>query len=736
MPEIRSALIVANWKYEDEDLRQLVAPANDAEALAGVLRDPKICGFEVTTLLNRPSREACEQIERFFLDRKRDDLLLLYFSCHGIKDDDGLLYFAAPDTRLIEHGRPLRSTALSADFVRSVMRASSSRRQVLMLDCCYSGAFAGAMLSKGDKSAGVKDQFEQGRGMVVMTASDALQYSFEGDSVAGEAVNSIFTRVLVKGLETGEADHDRDGTISLDELYDYVYERVVKENANQRPKKWDLGVEGKIVVAQTPVVRAAELAPELLEAIHSPFSRVRLGVVGELGDLLNGGHKGLALAARAALERLAEDDSRQVSAAAGALLGRGMAEPTPAQHESPRVSATAPTHGAQEEDVEVVEGLPVVVQPKTPTPSPVAKIDLSPAAEHAAGMHEPQTPAATHPEQPWPRNEAQPKPPIGDEEDVRNKLALWRSPYTYVGLLLILLLVGVLVYRSNRSGGQPNQSSGQQEQTGGGKTETPANANPLTLPAPPFDYTLNVPQAEDTKVRLTQVSSKPNQITDDEEWFKSNDLALPVFTVPNSFKQETGDLPSQIPPTQGNDRIIKAIKQDDRVLAVYGTNFADGRYLTSFNLASGKPEFAFDFHEYMHPPKYLNADREYVDETVNWAQVKGNILYVSNGHSTYARSSFNQNAYLNAIDIGSGRLLWRSQPLVSNSANFLLYHDAIITGYGFTQESHFLYVVNQKDGRIVQTIPVRKSPDYILNKGDDIYVRTYDTDLVFKAGEP
>ena len=267
MPETKAALIVANWTYEDSDLRQLSAPANDAQALARVLRDPRLCGFEVTTLLNRPSREACEQIERFFIDRKRDDLLLLYFSCHGIKDDDGLLYFAAPDTRLIEHSRPLRSTALSADFVRSVMRASASRRQVLMLDCCYSGAFAGAMLSKGDKSVGVRDQFEQGRGMVVMTASDALQYSFEGDSVAGQAVNSIFTRVLVRGIETGEADHDRDGTISLDELYDYVYDRVVRENPNQRPKKWDLGGEGRIIVAQTAVVRASELQPDLAAAV-------------------------------------------------------------------------------------------------------------------------------------------------------------------------------------------------------------------------------------------------------------------------------------------------------------------------------------------------------------------------------------------------------------------------------------------------------------------------------------
>jgi len=58
----------------------------------------------------------------------------------------------------------------------------------------------------------------------------------------------------------------------------------------------------------------------------------------------------------------------------------------------------------------------------------------------------------------------------------------------------------------------------------------------------------------------------------------------------------------------------------------------------------------------------------------------------------------------------------------------------IIAGYGFTAESHFLYVVNQKDGRIVQTLSLKKSPEYILKKGDSIFVRTYDTDYVFKAG--
>ncbi len=79
MDERRSALIIANFQYEDADLRQLVAPAQDAEALERVLGDQEVGGFDVKTLLDRPAREVSEVVERFFLDRTRDDLLLLYF---------------------------------------------------------------------------------------------------------------------------------------------------------------------------------------------------------------------------------------------------------------------------------------------------------------------------------------------------------------------------------------------------------------------------------------------------------------------------------------------------------------------------------------------------------------------------------------------------------------------------------------------------------------------------------
>ena len=256
MAERKSALIIANSQYEDPILRQLIAPAHDAEALAQVLSDPAISGFEVQTVLNEPHYNVQREIEALFADRNRGDLLLLYFSCHGVTDEDGLLYYAACNT----NRKWLRSTAVAANFVNDSMNRCRSRRQVLLLDCCHSGAFA---RTKAAHTVNTGQHFggrtpEEGRGRFVLTASDAYQYSFEGDAVEGQAVYSVFTQALVQGLRTGEADLDGDGLITLDELYEYVYRRVTDQTPNQSPRKWAYEVDLGIAIARNP--RAVEKA--------------------------------------------------------------------------------------------------------------------------------------------------------------------------------------------------------------------------------------------------------------------------------------------------------------------------------------------------------------------------------------------------------------------------------------------------------------------------------------------
>ena len=236
----RSALLVATDRYDDEGFTQLRAPAGDAAALAEVLADPGIGGFEVgPPLLNQPEGVVRREIDGFLDAARLGDTVLLYVSGHGVLSQSGQLFFAMVDTRLDR----LRSTAVPGSFVHDVMTHSRAHRKVLILDCCHSGAFARGMSTKSDRQVHVGDRF-QGRGHVTLTASDELEYALEEDhveSLGGAQANSLFTRLLVQGLRSGEADVNGDGLVSVDELYEYVFDRMRDRTTNQTP-----GIEGVV----------------------------------------------------------------------------------------------------------------------------------------------------------------------------------------------------------------------------------------------------------------------------------------------------------------------------------------------------------------------------------------------------------------------------------------------------------------------------------------------------------
>ncbi len=315
----RLALLIGNNEYHDPSLAKLVSPPQDVSQLGELLRDPQIGGFDrVDALENQPFAAVRRSMASFFNNNQRDDLLLLYFSGHGVLDDNGQLYLAVQDTER----ELLSATSIEAPFITSLMDRSISRRQVLVLDCCHSGAYGRSKGGLG-ASVGTATTFEgKGYGRIILTASDATQYAWEGDDLVGEAQTSVFTRHLVEGLRSGSADTDADGQITLDELYDYVYEKVVTETPRQTPAKWSYRQQGTIVIAHnpSPVIQPVDLPAELRSALESPFTGVRQGAVQDLQRLLSGSDRGMALSARLALEQLSKDDSRNVSTAAQAVL--------------------------------------------------------------------------------------------------------------------------------------------------------------------------------------------------------------------------------------------------------------------------------------------------------------------------------------------------------------------------------------------------------------------------------
>lgn len=313
------ALIVATDTYQDSRLVQLRSPARDAEELAGVLTDPKIGGYQVQSFMNEQTHLLNEEIEGFFADRLPQDTLLLYLSCHGVKDVDGRLRFATKSTKM----NRLAATAISAEFVYEQVDRSRAQNVLVLLDCCYSGSYLRGHRARSVDRADIGAL--QGRGRAVITSSTSVEYSFEIDTgrVEGAPVASVFTAAIIEGLRTGQADRDGDGLVSVDDLYGYVFESVRERTPHQTPeKKWG-DIRGDFIVARNPYPPAdiAEpLPPELAEALNSPYSRVRVGAVEELTSLARGSHPGIARTASETLKALVADDSKLVSSAAQRAL--------------------------------------------------------------------------------------------------------------------------------------------------------------------------------------------------------------------------------------------------------------------------------------------------------------------------------------------------------------------------------------------------------------------------------
>ncbi|MGB5709302.1 MAG: caspase family protein, partial [Waterburya sp.] len=215
------ALLIGVSQYQS-DLTPLPKASKDVEAMENVLQNPAIGRFErVKTRLNPDAQTMREEIEVIFSGSQKDDLVLLFFSGHGIKDDRGKLYFATNNTRKNDQGKLIWSTAVAASWIQDLMSQSRCKHQVVILDCCFSGAFAAGMTAKGTGNVDIQTQLG-GEGRAVLTSSTSTQYSFEQQ----ESDLSIYSRYIVEGIATGAADLDSDGWIEVQELHEYAKGKV------------------------------------------------------------------------------------------------------------------------------------------------------------------------------------------------------------------------------------------------------------------------------------------------------------------------------------------------------------------------------------------------------------------------------------------------------------------------------------------------------------------------------
>jgi tetratricopeptide (TPR) repeat protein len=180
---------------------------------------------------------------------------------------------------------------------------------VLILDCCFSGAFARGFNAKSGGLDPVAGRL--GGGYIVLTASSDLDYAFDGggdESLAPPP--SAFTAALIEGISSGAADYDADGWITARDLHRFAGS-VVSLVSRQQPQYFSAQESGEVLLCRAggsgqardyalraPYVRREEYHRQLLDLVRRGAKKV--AIVGEPGN-------GKTHLARAVAEELCTD---------------------------------------------------------------------------------------------------------------------------------------------------------------------------------------------------------------------------------------------------------------------------------------------------------------------------------------------------------------------------------------------------------------------------------------------
>lgn len=257
----------------------------------------------------------------------------------------------------------------------------------------------------------------------------------------------------------------------------------------------------------------------------------------------------------------------------------------------------------------------------------------------------------------------------------------------------------------------------------------------LSLSPPPFARTEPADSAEDDTlpVTLELLEKKDNNISWITDW---------VRDYWDEWMQDPAFAAAQNPQKSQMNELAEIADQD----WYYTYEITGGTFLQITDREMGIPVLEADFTAYLYPEGRSVFEGEVLDgldaQEVRWARIVNGMLIVSNFHRTYAESSAYNNAYLTAIDLDSGEVIWRSDPLVCNSSNFeilgvedggLIREGVILCGYGFTAEDDYIYQISLDSGKTLDRTPVDNQADCLVYANGKLYAHCYSRDYVFEV---
>ncbi len=246
----RAALLIGVSDY-GPGFNWMPGVVKDLDAMQRILQNPELGDFTYVQTLKNPDPLTMQRAIAALFKQKvsdREDLVLLFFSGHCVNDLHNQLYLTTRLSCKNSQGELVKSTAVPATFVQDIMNDSLSKQQVVILDCCFSNAFANIWSSENSEYVDIKNQLG-GEGRVVLTAATSTQ---ESPSHKGFDLSN-YTRYLVEGIETGIADFNQDKSISAYELHQYISRKAEGSTVTLEPTIYTVGDSYNIGLTKVPI---------------------------------------------------------------------------------------------------------------------------------------------------------------------------------------------------------------------------------------------------------------------------------------------------------------------------------------------------------------------------------------------------------------------------------------------------------------------------------------------------
>lgn len=201
-------------KYTDDDAYRIFAFLKSPEG--GALPDEQI-----RLLIDEDAtrENILKEMQKVFFKADKNDMVMLYFSGHGLKGS------------LIPYDFDGFNNQLAYTDVQAILDRSEAKQKVCLVDACYAGSM------QQPKTATISQSLNQfyslinnaNSGTAFLLSSADTEVSLEDNGLR----QGVFSHFLIKGLK-GDADQNQDKMIQLGELFNFVTKEVKRYTLNRQ----------------------------------------------------------------------------------------------------------------------------------------------------------------------------------------------------------------------------------------------------------------------------------------------------------------------------------------------------------------------------------------------------------------------------------------------------------------------------------------------------------------------